>query len=120
MKRYLLAIVAVGLCCAIGLFVTGCEDDDQGPAVDVTGSWLFNNYAGQRTTGNLVQNGNVISGNISNGQVSGTISKYFLDLKVNHPDRLIFVRADVSTDGATMEGSWRFTNSQGTLGATRR
>jgi hypothetical protein len=119
-KRHLLAIVAVGLCCVIGLLVTGCDDDDDGPAVDVSGTWLFNNYAGQRTTGHLVQNGSVISGNISNGQVSGTISQFYLDLTVNHPTRIIFVRADVSRDGATMEGHWRFTNSQGTFGATRR
>jgi len=119
-KRHFLTIVAVGLCCVIGLLVTGCEDDEDGPAVDVTGTWLFNNYAGQRTTGNLVQNGGVVSGSIGNGQASGTISEYYLEVTVNHPDRLIFVRADVSRDGATMEGDWRFTNSQGTFGATRR
>ena len=121
MKRFLIAFAVAVLCGSVIPLLSGCDDDDDTPAVDITGQWLVRNYEGQHTPATFTQNGTTVSGWVKTAQIAGTIHGRHVEVRIIYtsPARLVYVDAMVSQDGGMMSGTWRETNAQGTWSAQR-
>ena len=115
MTRKTLAVLLLGLGCAVGALMVGCEEHDTATLVpvNVTGTWNWNNAAGLAGTVSLAPqpDGDVtgtfrLAGAISDsGTVSGEIEGNHLTVTFTKTSGdLADVSADV-TEG-TMSGTW--------------
>jgi hypothetical protein len=131
MTRKTMAAMLLGLGCAVGMLIVGCEEHDNGTLapVNVRGTWNWSNAAGLAGTVTLSPqpDGDVtgtfrLAGAISDsGTVGGVVDGNRLTLKFTRSSGDL---ADVSADvtGDYMSGTWTdpHTHAVSTWEASRR
>jgi hypothetical protein len=123
MTRKTMVAMLLGLSCAVGALLVGCEDHNNEtlPAVNVTGTWSWNNGAGLEGILSLAPQADAdvtgtfrLAGAISDsGTVVGEIEGNHLTLKFKQPSGdMGDMAADVTGD--SMSGTWTGSRSGAT------
>ena len=102
MKRILTRSMVLAMCVTLVACLAGCDDDDDGADVDVTGTWRGTNFIGNGVTVSLTQSGTSITGNAGAIPISGSIS----GLSITLTGGIVTCSGTVSADGTSMSGTW--------------
>jgi len=125
MKRIIFMVYLIAICLIAVLLTVGCTNNNNLPSIDVTGRWILTDYSNESIMAmNLLQSGRNVTGNIVGDQLShlsGTVSGSELTATVQWGNGDVSnADGSVSTDGLTMNGTFRTLSGVSTQWSAKR